>query len=556
MTRLRFHRDDYKESPRRSESSEKVVRCWYDGRVVYDAETAVADESCLGIIAERIVLRRLLGIDGGEKKHVPYVLDAKPFGVDGPKCSELLLSDVFVAMAFVPLTPPDSRGRPVLARLYCVSGLSKRYTLSSLYAGIVSDGGRCSWFLTGLPDEKLDAAIDGRSWLLAAELLKHVATKMDVATARNLATKFIVTGGVQNGLITKVEMGRKGELALRYAFRDFKWIIPKENGMDNVPKRKIEKPATLDEAYSLIESMQNVATRSMFKAIRRADIDEVRVQYEKNGADIYARKSDTNLMPIQIVEQEIQQEIKKLREVANPSADKDARVALMSETRMERLQTIKHFLQSEGADCPLMFYTLAKIGARDSISKIANTYPINAVDGNGLTAVDWALNVGDLDGAELLHACGCNCNPHYEQNERLVSAITYFSDDSTDRCDYEKHNRAINLIVQAIKFGLSYETEVALTKLRDLDGDWRLCSLFAAAVRYLNYGIMEECLKCGADANKEVTYGRWESPPECGRVFCICEKGTPCQIVKKSNYPQERQNKILRLLKDYGATEA
>ena len=171
MTLLRFHRDDYKESPRRSESSEKVVRYWFDGRVVYDVETAVADEDCLGIIAERIVLRRLLGIGGGEKKHVPYVLDAKPFCGDGPKCAELLLSDVFVAMAFVPLTPPDLRGRPILARLYCVNGLSKRYFPSSLRADAVSDGKLYSWFLTGLPDERLDAAIDGRSWLLAAELL-------------------------------------------------------------------------------------------------------------------------------------------------------------------------------------------------------------------------------------------------------------------------------------------------------------------------------------------------------------------------------------------------
>ena len=183
--KLKLYHDDFRESPRRSESSEKVVRYWFDGRIVYDVETAVTEDDCLGIIAERIILRQSLGIDGGEKKHIPYVLDAKPFGGDGPKCAELLLSDVFVAMAFVPLTPPDSRGRPVLARLYCASGLSKRYAPSLLHAGIVSEGDRYSWFLTGLPDEKLDAAIDGRSWLHAAELLKHVVAKRDVATARN-----------------------------------------------------------------------------------------------------------------------------------------------------------------------------------------------------------------------------------------------------------------------------------------------------------------------------------------------------------------------------------
>ena len=563
--KLKLYHDDFRESPRRSESSEKVVRYWFDGRIVYDVETAVTEDDCLGIIAERIILRRSLGIDGGEKKNIPYVLDAKPFGEDGPKCAELLLFDVFVAMAFVPLTPPDSRGRPILARLYCVSGLSKRYTPSSLHAGIIPDGDRCSWFLTGLPDEKLDAAIDGRSWLLAAELLRQVVTKRDVATARNLATKFIVTGDVQNGLITKIEMGRKDELALRHAYRDLKWIIPKENDMDNVPKRKIEKPATLDEAYELIESMQSVATKSMFKAIRRADIDEVKVQYEKNGADIYAREKGidvspwgaTNLMPIQVVEEEIEKEISKIRVAVNPAGGKGESHATVQGTRMGRLMAIKGWLQARGADCSLMFYMLAKTGDAKIVSRVADIYPINAVDGNGLTAVDWAINLGDRDSAMLLHACGGNCNPYYDQNRELSKALKEF-------CDCDPFPRIVEvksivpIIVNAIDSGLDPQTVVRLENFRtettDSDDEcYRICTLFGAAVMYANYDVMRACLCNGVDANAKLDY--WQTFNN--GIEDVKESGRPMEIIgSKSALPLEEKNLLLKLLKDYGATPA
>lgn len=563
--RLKLYKDRLKDAPRRCELSEEVVSYWLRGKCEYELETDVPDQWHGDIVAERIVLRRLLGIDGGEKKHVPYVLDAKPFGGDGPKCAELLLADVFAAMAFVPLTPPDSRGRPILARLYCVNGLSKRYFPSPLRADAVSDGNLYSWLLTGLPDEKLDAAIDGRSWLLAAELLKHVVTKRDVATARNLATKYIVTGDVQDGLITKVVMGRKDELALRSAYRDFKWIIPKENDMNNVPKRKIEKPATLEEAYSLIESMQSVATKSMFKAIRRADIDEVKVQYEKNGADIYAREKGvetspwgaTNLMPIQVVEEEIEKEISKIRVAVNSVGGKGENLVPVQGTRMGRLMAIKGWLQAMGADCSLMFYMLAKTGDEKIVSRVADIYPINAVDGNGLTAVDWAINLGDRDSAMLLHACGGNCNPYYDQNRELNNALKEFCD-----CDpfprIVEAKSSVPMIVNAIDSGLDPQTIVRLENFRtettDLNDEcYRICTLFGAAVMYANYDVMRACLCNGVDANAKLDY--WQTFNN--GIEDVKESGRPMEIIgSKSALPLEEKNLLLKLLKDYGATDA
>ena len=513
MTLLRFHRDDYKESPRRSESSEKVVRYWFDGRVVYDVETAVADEDCLGIIAERIVLRRLLGIDGGEKKHVPYVLDAKPFGGDGPKCAELLLSDVFVAMAFVPLTPPDSRGRPVVARLYCVSGLSNRYSPSSLHADGVPGANRYSWFLTGLPDEKHDAAIDGHSWLLAAELLKHVVTKRDVATVRNLATKYIVTGDVQDGLITKVVMGRKDELALRPAYRDFKWIIPKENDMNNVPKRKLEKPATLDEAYKLIESMQSVATQAMFKFLRYADLEEVKKQYERNGADIFAAEATSGLSPLEVVAQEIEM---TYLDTARSAAERDKRV--------QKLKSAMLWLKQQNTDCAMMFYLLACTDD-EGLKLCAERYPINAVDEHGLTAVDWALNSERWDVAKRLHALGGVCNGRFGGNKKLSDAIKRFFSRPYPRDCFRMSDDDLALIVNAVDNGLDPALMVEGPALwMNSKFEWERgsvrASLFGLALETYEIPIVEACLRNGANVKTSrfvaKKIGRQES-------FCLDE---------------------------------
>ena len=508
MTLLRFHRDDYKESPRRSESSEKVVRYWFDGRVVYDVETAVADEDCLGIIAERIVLRRLLGIDGGEKKHVPYVLDAKPFGEDGPKCAELLLSDVFVAMAFVPLTPPDSRGRPILARLYCVNGLSKRCFPSPLRADAVSDGKLYSWFLTGLPDEKYDAVIDGRSWLLAAELLKHVVTKRDVATARNLVTKFIVTGDVRNGLITKVEMGRKDELALRHAYRDFKWIIPKENDMNNVPKRKIEKPATLEEAYGLIESMQNAVTRAFFQFLRDGNLDRAKEMY-RNGADIFGKEEKTGLTCLEIVTQQIRSlydvekqtswEVGKERgfvektdeEKALDAGDFKRKVLL---PKIELFEKELAWLRLQGADCAMTFYLLAKNGDAEGLQRMVDSYPINFCDGAGATAWDLAFLAEEKDAALMLKKIGASTEGLAARRVRQA----------LDNIKYQvpawhlKDEKA-NDIVRALEFGMDPETDVRVEAypVEDDIGGWcESHECLAVALLYDDL-LLERCLQQG-----------------------------------------------------------
>ena len=212
MTRLHYFRDSFGDDPRSCERTEDVVRYWFDRSAVYEIEPDVSDKTCRQIVAERVLVRTLLGMADLEKEHAQLVCAECPWGPDGPPLAELLETSVFAAMALVPLTPLGKSGRPVLARLYCVRGLGKRFFPAELDANDLDSGRGYSWFLTGLDEEDTGKRIEGRSWLLAAEFLRRVVEKRDRETARHLMAKYIVTGDVNGDRITKVEMGRKAEL--------------------------------------------------------------------------------------------------------------------------------------------------------------------------------------------------------------------------------------------------------------------------------------------------------------------------------------------------------
>ena len=295
MASLCFYKDDYIDNPRDTEGSNKVVRLWYDERVRY-ANEEIPDGQCMRLVAERLMVRHLLGIDALEMAYMAKASRSRPFGVNTPMLAELLMPGTFFAMGLVPLSPPGAHGRPIVARLYCVSGLANRHKLPLEGMDEVSLQG-FSWFLAGVPQVDLEKGVHGRSWLLVANLLVRIVARRDVKTARNLAKHYIVTGDVADGAIRRVEMLRKPELVKQ--FDRFKWIIPKENDMD-IPKMKIEKPATLDEAYLLIESMRSTATRSFFRFLREGNLDGVKEQC-RIGADLFAREEGTDLTCLEVV---------------------------------------------------------------------------------------------------------------------------------------------------------------------------------------------------------------------------------------------------------------
>ena len=536
MAPLYFYKDDYIDNPRDTEGSNKVVRLWYDERVRY-ANEDIPDDQCMRLVAERLMVRHLLGIGALDMVYMPKVSLSRPFGLNTPMLAELLMPGTFFAMALVPLSPPGAHGRPVVARLYCVSGLANPHVLALEGMDEVSLQG-FSWFLAGVPQADLENGVHGRSWLLAANLLARIVAKRDVKTARNLAKCYIVTGDVSDGVIRRVEMLRKPELAKQ--FDNFKWIIPKENDMD-IPKRKVEKPATLEEAYQMIESMQSTATKSFFRFLREGNLAGVKEQC-RIGADLFAREYFTDLTCLEVVadmkaqlyaEKKVDGAVKVDREPFK----KDIR------DRIAELDKMSQWLQLQGVDSSMMFYLMAINGDEAGIARSCEYSSINACDEHGFTAVDLALIGEEFEAAKLLHRYGGVPNTRRDANVKLSSAL-----DSLGYSYGQPNSSQISLIVAAIDAGLSHKTQV----WRSNGFDERY-SLYAAAVWKAEYEILEACLKNGADAN-EVLYRERYIPGGDDDYYETVEKGTPWAILShKNNLKEEKRQKFQTLLQRYGA---
>ena len=552
MASLFFYRDDYVDNPRDAERSNKVVRLWYDGRVRY-ANEDIADDQCMRIVAERLLVRRLLGLEALDRAYMPKASRVKPFGPNTPMLAELLMPGTFVAMALVPLSPQGLQGQPILARLYCVAGLLDRYMVP-LEGNDETALQEFSWFLAGVPKEGLTNGIRGRSWLLAANLLARIVERRDIKTARNLARHYIVTGDVSDGAIRRVEMLRKPELVKR--FDSLKWIIPKENDMD-IPKMKIEKPATLDEAYLLIESMRSTATRSFFRFLREGNLDGVKEQC-RIGADLFAREEGTDLTCLEVVADMRAQLYAEKRETRlvngkfiEEVVDSTVNVNQASLKKSIRdqvavLDEVSQWLRLQGADASVMFYLMAVNGDEAGIVRSREYCSINTCDEHGHTAVDLALEGGKFDVARLLHRHGGVPNARLRANSKLTQAINCF-------CDPEDYGGNIKLIIVAIEVGLSYKTRVKIPSPYGPGCD-EYCSLYAASVRFAQYDMLEACLKKGADANEILSFDTKQSIPGYGEEEVPFEEGSPWSILsKRSDMKGEKRQKFRELLQRYGA---
>lgn len=419
-----------------------------------------------------------------------------------------------------------------------------------------------SWFLEGVPRKSREEGITGRSWLLAAHLLAQIVKRKDKKTARNLAKNFIVTGDVQNGRdICRVEMGRKEELANQIHFNNFKWIIPKENDM-NIHKRKIEKPETLEEAYKLIESMRNTATKSFFRFLRKGDLPGVKEQC-RIGADLFAREENTDFSCLEVLAKEkarLYAEKRSPRKAVGGKETKEDDVMVDLESfkkdirnRIATLDKISQWLRLQGADSAMMFYLLAVNGDEAGIIRTSTYTSINACDEHGLTAVDFALMGEKFEVARLLHRYGGVPNSRWAANPELGKAIICF-------CHPLKGCSAcqVKLIVNAIEVGLSPETNVYIPRLDyegfESDRPGLDCTLFAAAVRHANYEVLEVCLNHGADANQMLLWTSADLDPWGEPYEAVEDQGTPWSVLSaRKDMTGEKRQKFLELLLRYGA---
>ena len=565
MDVLSLYQNDFQYNFRETERSLNVVNHWYNPRVRYAYEDLPADSPCLRLIAERLVVRRILGIESLDSDYINKVSRVEVFGEGSPIYSELMLPNVFVAMALVPLSPCIDGGRPCLARLYCVEGLATRHKLS-LEGMEESSLQGFSWFLEGVPRKSREEGITGRSWLLAAHLLAQVVKRKDKKTAKNLAKNFIVTGDVQNGQdICKVEMGRKEELAKQKHFNNFKWVIPKENDM-NIHKRKVEKPETLEEAYKLIESMRNTATKSFFRFLREGNLEGVKEQYEI-GADLFGSEPQTKLTCLEViaevkaklyapVDKQLNSKIIFIEGEAQSSQEKSETRELVNievykneiKNKMDALIEVERWLRLHGADSAMMYFLLAVNGDEEGIERNSDKYPINTCDERGLTAVDLALIEGEYDAAKLLHRFGGAPNSRWEKNPLLRDMIKTLCGEWYDEfCCLSDQESAF--IAKAIDVGLAPEITVKV-KDRRPGYPYMECSLFAIAIAEAKYDIVEACLKQGVDVNKELIFLNDSTiVPFTGEVIEDVESVLPWDKVKRFPSCDKFRNLFLK----YGA---
>lgn len=402
--------ENLKRRPRETEDSRVVASTWGNAQDAFIAESPnpvpgneQVRTAYFKLTAERFIYRsKILGLPmNNELSQNKELRSSHPFGINGPTYESLCASNVSIAMAFVPLTGSYGDDRTIMARLYCVGGL-KQNSMPPFKEGSESpDIDRFSWFIAGVPSEWMDKSIAGRSWLLAANLLMRIVQRRDLKTARNLATSFVATGDIANGNIAKVEMGNKPKLAEIKEFSNRKWIIPmkNENEMNNVSPRRIEKPATLDEAYALIESMQNKATRSLFRFLKEGNLEGMKEQYDI-GADIFAEDEKTHKQTLQLI-----------AEIINEAASDEKK-----KQNVQSLKMIRKWLEMQGASCATMFYALAKTGSVDALKSLIAKFPINARNEFGETAVDMALLTGDFTSARILHSLGGVCDGSIGKN--------------------------------------------------------------------------------------------------------------------------------------------
>ena len=447
-------------------------------------------EAFFAITAERLLYRgKVLGFPIDDiLARSDGVQSARPFGSQGPTYAELSAPNVSIAVASVPLTPGTNNDNcaPVLARLYCVTGLDGHYDLPFLEGGGATGIKDYSWFVAGVKSEKLSKGILGRSWLLTAKLLMCVLRRKDKATATNLAKNFIVTGDVEGDRISRVstgDMGRKMELGKITEFRSMKWIMPSENanGQEAAMKNRIEKPATLEEAYELIEHMSNRATRSFFRFLKASNLDGIKDEY-KNGADIFADDAETGKGALQLASEAIAQVRETIRK------EEDAEMKRSLTRKLDRQLEIRSWLYLNGSAAlanAKVFYALAKEGMDVMLDELTARFPINARDEEGLTVVDWALLEKDWDLARRLHSRGGHCDVDAINNKRISKAIEQA---------VEGNAEARTLIQNALQVGLNPDAN----------------SLFSRAIRQGNIELTEACIDAGRDPNAALSHASFE----------------------------------------------
>lgn len=432
MKEYDLYNDDLLFNPRQAESSSIVLTNWIKDEDSYapvfpplDEKMQVAARQFYSITAERIFFRRkILGLYDAEDDFIGkrLVRNAQPFGESGPTLSALLDASVNVAMTYVPLAPMQSSGESVLARLYCVFGLDGQYAFPFACEDVNRSIG-LNWFLSGLDCQVKPS---GKSWQLASEVLAYAVRELHARTdiRRRLATKYAFTGGVDRGskVVAVEKIAEKTCLGLVQEYGKLTWILPRDNYAE-AGKVRATSVATLDDAYKLVVDI-DPETENLLSLVKNGvKSGELRNIYShlRNGADANAVQPDGRNAR-QMIMASIQ------RKIVGLIRRNDLKGKNIIEIQNEIRKTLAPEWDAEKASSyygndPLLFFLAARSGDDMLIQALRAKMDINAVDRDGETALDFAIEAGDKEVEKRLRRAGATHRGIYALNSKRVRAF-------------------------------------------------------------------------------------------------------------------------------------
>lgn len=519
--------DDLAYNPRSTESSVRVLAWWTSPEDAYSpilpkkGKGRQQAEQFASLTAERIFFREKVLEDApvdSELRNSRLVLSARPFGDGTPCLRELLKPGVSAAMAYFPVVPLGG-GTSELARLYCVKGLEGNSQSSFSVTGVEGAEG-LKWFLGGIED------VCGDSLQLAMAVLVRAFRDFNASSEIRcrLAKKFIFTGIIgQKGIVERIDrMREKATLAKIPEFETLEWIVPNGNAADARMIKHKKTFACIEDVCAYVFK-HGEPTETLVKLVKDGTTAKSLTSIYKclrDRADANAPLADGRNAR-QMIMSNIQRKIvglirqdglkdKPVIEIQNA-----VREALASEWDAEKASSYY------GND-PLLFFLAARNGDDGLLKSLRASMDIDAVDRDGETALDFALETGDKDVAERLRKFGAKRRGIYLHTSKRMRA--YFRNPESEE--------QIKFVMSALDKGLDPLAEISfgtdetgkdVERVRQLwdnmaadpdpwDSDkdpivtytYTRTSVLKEAILIRNRPLVEKCLKILEKNNREI----------------------------------------------------
>lgn len=459
---------------RETESTDMVLASWmqreapYEHEVISSRADKRAAKAYFSITAERIFFRKQILSDC----NVPaeFLRDARqmktcPFGAGTASLQELLQEDVRAAMTYVPLIPEigGARRKPIMARLYCVSGLRSEQAHPFIERGPVG-AENFSWFLAGVDTQERTS---GRSWFLAASTLMKCMERGNLKEVRRkLASKFVFSGDVEKaGVVGKVILDGKLSLAAVPEYEKLTWIVPHIQ-KDDVSGIKSLAVRSVDRAYERVLNGMDRATRSLFDHVKDGTpADRLTNIYRllQDNADANIPNEDGWCVRQIIMSNIMRKIVELIRQpglAQKPTLDIQNAIMVMLGPEWDAEKASAYY----GND-PLLFFLAARAKNRRVMQFLKATMNINGVDRDGETALDFALDVGDSEAADFLREFGADKRGKYGINSKHVRAFL--------RDPVGEPERDRDFFREAFAHGLDPFSQVTFGRERDEEGHLR-----------------------------------------------------------------------------------